>query len=562
MAFNFPPKQDVLVSGTNIKTINSNSILGSGNLTISGLPSSVNPTDVDKVVAVDSSGVASWQYAGLGAGSLGSGNVILGRNKPASLTGTDDVVIGVNAGNAMTTSIANVFIGKDCAKLTTSAGGSGGYGIVAIGTNCFSAATGSTNGAGCVFIGNDAATNATVGPYAVAIGSIAGNNAVIPQYAVMVGHRATGTGISPISIGTNANTGTYNNCIAIGQNASASGNSAIALGVGCIAGLETFAVGSTTAQIRTLQLGIGGNTNTGTMPQSVTITPTRVTGGWTNLSGANGTLILTGTNSTGFTPGSDILFQTCPTGTISSTTVNSVVERFRIKADTEIAVNDTGLDFDFRVEGDTDANLLFVDAGTDRVGVGNSTPAVKLHAQNTTAATNTVTNVLRVDSQSSGTPATGIGVGIEMAAETAAGNTEIGVVLEAVTTDVTSTSEDFDLVVKNMAAGATAAETLRVTSTGDVTAKTGNILIDTAGKGLSIKSGSNAKIGTATFTAVGSVTVNTTAVTANSLIFVTGQDGVDAFCVGNKVVGTSFDIIHSTGNATATVAWMIVEATP
>jgi hypothetical protein len=38
--------------------------------------------------------------------------------------------------------------------------------------------------------------------------------------------------------------------------------------------------------------------------------------------------------------------------------------------------NDGGADVDFRVEGDTDANLLFVDASADAVGVGTNTPAV------------------------------------------------------------------------------------------------------------------------------------------------------------------------------------------
>jgi hypothetical protein len=35
-----------------------------------------------------------------------------------------------------------------------------------------------------------------------------------------------------------------------------------------------------------------------------------------------------------------------------------------------VVFNDAGADVDFRVEGDTDANLLFVDASTDRVGIG------------------------------------------------------------------------------------------------------------------------------------------------------------------------------------------------
>lgn len=38
---------------------------------------------------------------------------------------------------------------------------------------------------------------------------------------------------------------------------------------------------------------------------------------------------------------------------------------------------DGGAAIDLRVEGDTDANLLFVDASTDRVGIGTNTPSVK-----------------------------------------------------------------------------------------------------------------------------------------------------------------------------------------
>jgi hypothetical protein len=42
-----------------------------------------------------------------------------------------------------------------------------------------------------------------------------------------------------------------------------------------------------------------------------------------------------------------------------------------------VVFNDAGADVDFRVEGDTDANLLFVDASTDRVGVGTNAPGDK-----------------------------------------------------------------------------------------------------------------------------------------------------------------------------------------
>ena len=44
----------------------------------------------------------------------------------------------------------------------------------------------------------------------------------------------------------------------------------------------------------------------------------------------------------------------------------------------EIAFNDGQANYDFRVEGDTEANLIFVDASTDRVGIGTNTPNKEL----------------------------------------------------------------------------------------------------------------------------------------------------------------------------------------
>lgn len=41
-------------------------------------------------------------------------------------------------------------------------------------------------------------------------------------------------------------------------------------------------------------------------------------------------------------------------------------------------INEDGADSDFRVEGDADANLIFVDASTDRVGIGQGSPQQKL----------------------------------------------------------------------------------------------------------------------------------------------------------------------------------------
>jgi len=44
-----------------------------------------------------------------------------------------------------------------------------------------------------------------------------------------------------------------------------------------------------------------------------------------------------------------------------------------------VVFNDNGADVDVRMEGDTDANLFFLDASTDRIGIGTATPLSKLH---------------------------------------------------------------------------------------------------------------------------------------------------------------------------------------
>jgi hypothetical protein len=56
----------------------------------------------------------------------------------------------------------------------------------------------------------------------------------------------------------------------------------------------------------------------------------------------------------------------------------------------QVVFNDAGADVDFRVEGDTEPNLLFVDAGNDRVGIGTNTPTSKLEVYTGTGAFNAV----------------------------------------------------------------------------------------------------------------------------------------------------------------------------
>jgi len=60
---------------------------------------------------------------------------------------------------------------------------------------------------------------------------------------------------------------------------------------------------------------------------------------------------------------------------------------------TDTVFNETGAAFDFRIEGDVDPNLFFVDGSADKIGVGTSNPASKLQIVSSTSGD----SVLKVD---------------------------------------------------------------------------------------------------------------------------------------------------------------------
>jgi len=94
----------------------------------------------------------------------------------------------------------------------------------------------------------------------------------------------------------------------------------------------------------------------------------------------------------------------------------------------------------------------------------------------------------------------------------------------------------------------------------------GEVACMTLGNGFRVAEGSNARMGTATLDggSTATVVVSTTAVTANSRIFITGQTlgtiTVGAgYSVSARTAGTSFTITSSATLDTSTVAWIIFE---
>lgn len=95
----------------------------------------------------------------------------------------------------------------------------------------------------------------------------------------------------------------------------------------------------------------------------------------------------------------------------------------------------------------------------------------------------------------------------------------------------------------------------------------GSVTLPTAGNGILIKEGTNATMGTATLSG-GTITINTTKVTANSRVFISINGGT-LTNVGsvyedkaNRTAGTSFIIKSTNVLDAADVAWVIIEPAP
>jgi hypothetical protein len=111
-----------------------------------------------------------------------------------------------------------------------------------------------------------------------------------------------------------------------------------------------------------------------------------------------------------------------------------------------------------------------------------------------------------------------------------------------------------------LSSGGVLAMTGNITASGQIATSNGNVVLGTAGNKITIATGSNASIGTATLVG-GTVTVATTAALTASKIFVTvvTPGGTQGFLsVPTIVNATSFDITSTSGTETSTVNWWIV----
>lgn len=205
-----------------------------------------------------------------------------------------------------------------------------------------------------------------------------------------------------------------------------------------------------------------------------------------------------------------------------------------------------------------DAVSRFVLNAGGGMDLGNGTDAVDTNLYRTDA------NILRTDdSLQVGTNLSVTGTSALGAAATvtvgAAGTTVIG---SLVTNDTFDRFRVLASGAHEWGAGSGARDTgLSRGAANRLDVTTANLRIATAGRGLQVAEGSNAKMGTLTLNGATPVVVSTTAVTANSRIFLTTNTvgGTPGFhWVSDRTADTSFSVTGTAGD-TSVVAWLIIE---
>ncbi len=121
--------------------------------------------------------------------------------------------------------------------------------------------------------------------------------------------------------------------------------------------------------------------------------------------------------------------------------------------------------------------------------------------------------------------------------------------------------ESVDYVNRSLKNSSNTISILWASASNGVRIQNSDLKIETLGKGLYVKEGSNATMGIATLVS-GTVVVNTTKITNNSRIFLQAQDGASgphSLHITSRIAGTSFTITSSSAGDTSSIAWLIIE---
>ena len=275
----------------------------------------------------------------------------------------------------------------------------------------------------------------------------------------------------------------------------------------------------------------------------------------------------TGTVLAGAT-GADPAFTASPSvTTLTATTVNATTLTTNVAA-AQLSLNATTI---AATGSDTNVSLNLTAKGSGSLVFSQSKAAIDQNMQitnsdNTAAASSAGLQIAVGGSTSLGDPYVRFEVsGVAASTMTMGLDNSDSDIFKISNSTALGTSDALTLTQAG-ALGATTSVTAGTTLTatlGAITATDGDLVLNTAGNGVNIKEGSNARLGVVDLT-TGSAVVSTTEVTANSRIFlsiqVLGTVGAPMpIGVTARTPATSFTITSSDGTDTSTIAWMIVE---
>ena len=105
--------------------------------------------------------------------------------------------------------------------------------------------------------------------------------------------------------------------------------------------------------------------------------------------GGSATTLVAGAKHLPYTDGSTMFDVLDDAGNITANGTLDVAGNVSFNGGTFI-YNEAGADLDARFEGSSDANLLYLDAGNDRIGIGTASPSTELHVVGGIKATSTI----------------------------------------------------------------------------------------------------------------------------------------------------------------------------
>lgn len=494
-------------AGSAVTTGGTNTFIGSS--AGSGWTTISSQTAVGYQALLGGGALSGTQNTALGyqsgkAVSSGANNTLLGHQSGTAInTGADNTHIGTLAGSSTTSGGTHVFIGSSAGQNWTTVSS-----LTAVGYQAL-------QGSGAL----SGTNNTAVGYQSGLVVSTGSDNAGFGYITLKA--NTTGSGNTALGSQAAAKLTTSANCTAVGNyalNSATNGmDSNVAVGMSALLNLNSngassnTALGSgalTNATNGTNNVAIGANACPNASNISETVAIGRSVLG--NIStGSDNTVV--GYNAAGpLTTGAGNIVLGSGAG---SNMTNNSAARFVAGSDT-FPVNDVWFG-----KGDLSATATtYTIHGTDGLGADKVGATLNIAAGRGTGA---------------GTPGT-----ITFQTAVAAGSSST---LQTLTT----------------------AMTILANATHDVRLDTGNLVINTAGSGLQIKEGSNARMGTATLT-LGTVTVANTSITANTRIYLTVQSlGTVAvatpIAVTARVNGTSFTITSSSATDTSVIAWLLVE---